>query len=143
VRSPEELDTIDWQSLYHAYGDGTDVPDRIRALYGDDADRADTALSELFNHVLHQGTVYPATVAAVPFFAHAAVHAPHGRADVLALLAGAGGEGPVPWAGDQEEGHAPCCTCSATTTRRCVAMRCASPAARARRPCRRRHANWR
>ncbi|OPC76830.1 hypothetical protein B4N89_46005 [Embleya scabrispora] len=106
MRSPEELDTIDWQSLYHAYGDGTDVPDRIRALYGDDADRADTALSELFNHVLHQGTVYPATVAAVPFLAHAAVQAPHGRASVLALLAGAGGQGPTPWAGDEEEGHA-------------------------------------
>ncbi|MFE3205609.1 HEAT repeat domain-containing protein [Embleya sp. NPDC059237] len=106
MRSPEELDTIDWQLLYHAYGDGTDVPDRIRALYGDDADRADTALGELFNHVLHQGTVYPATVAAVPFLAHAAVHAPHQRAGVLALLAGAGGEGPVPRAGDQEEGHA-------------------------------------
>lgn len=72
------LDAIDWPSLYHAYGYGGDVPDLIWALYSDDADRADKALGELFNHALHQGSVYPATVAAVPFLAHAAVHALHG-----------------------------------------------------------------
>ncbi|MFE3206057.1 HEAT repeat domain-containing protein [Embleya sp. NPDC059237] len=41
----------------------------------------------------------------MPFLAHAAVHTVHKRAGVLALLAGAGGEGPVPRAGDQEKGH--------------------------------------
>ncbi|GGM26415.1 hypothetical protein GCM10010129_83630 [Streptomyces fumigatiscleroticus] len=106
MRSPEELDTIDWPSLYHAYGDGSDVPDWIRALYSDDADRVDKVLDELFNSVLHQGSVYPATVAAVPFLAHAAVHTVHGRAHVLALLAGAGGHGPEPQPGDEEEGCA-------------------------------------
>ncbi|WP_331733559.1 hypothetical protein OG948_59845 (plasmid) [Embleya sp. NBC_00888] len=106
MRSPEELDRIDWPSLYHAYGDGGDVPDLIRALYSGDGDRVDKALGALFNHVLHQGSVYPATVAAVPFLAHTAVHTLHARAGALALLAGAGGQGPVPWAGDEEEGHA-------------------------------------
>ncbi|MEU0939048.1 HEAT repeat domain-containing protein [Embleya sp. NPDC005971] len=106
MRSPEELDTIDWPSLYHAYGDGDDVPDRIRALYAGDEDRADRALGELFNRALHQGSVYPAAVAAVPFLAHAAVHTAHGRASALAFLAGAGGSGPEPGRGDQEEGHA-------------------------------------
>ncbi|MFD8252493.1 hypothetical protein [Streptomyces werraensis] len=107
MRSPEELDAIDWSSLYHAYGeDGSDVPHWIRALYSDNADRVDEVLGELFNSVLHQGSVYPATVAAVPFLAHGAVHAVHGRAQVLALLAGAGGHGPEPQPGDEEEGCA-------------------------------------
>ncbi|MFF5343968.1 hypothetical protein ACFY4H_25150 [Streptomyces althioticus] len=107
MRSPEELDAIDWSSLYHAYGeDGSDVPDWIRVLYSDDADRVDKVLSELFNSVLHQGSVYPATVAAVPFLAHVAVHAVHGRAHVLALLAGTGGHGPEPQPGDEAEGCA-------------------------------------
>ncbi|NEC53388.1 hypothetical protein G3I18_33305 [Actinospica acidiphila] len=107
MRSPEGLDTIDWSSLYHAYAeDGRDVPHWIRALYSDDADRVDDVLGELFNSVLHQGSVYPATVAAVPFLAHGAVHAVHGRAQLLALLAGAGGHGPEPQPGDEAEGCA-------------------------------------
>ncbi|MFF3941485.1 HEAT repeat domain-containing protein [Streptomyces phaeofaciens] len=106
MRSPEELDTVDWPSLHHAYGDAHDVPDWIHAVHGDDADRADKALEALFGSVLHQGSVYPATVAAVPFLAHAAVHAVHGRADVLAFLAGAAGHGPEPQPGAEEDGCA-------------------------------------
>ncbi|MGW9511872.1 hypothetical protein ACWGVU_34325, partial [Embleya sp. NPDC055610] len=87
MRPPGELDTIDWRSLDQAYGDGTDVPDRIRALYANDAGRAGEALSKLFNSALHQESVYSATMAAVPFLAHAAVHAAHGRASALAFLA--------------------------------------------------------
>ncbi|MER5402779.1 HEAT repeat domain-containing protein [Streptomyces sp. NPDC002599] len=106
MRSSEELGAVDWRSLDHAYGDGSDIPDWIRALYGDDADRAGKAMSALFNGVLHQGTVYPATVAVVPFLAHAALHTVHHRADALAFLAGAGGQGPQPWPGDEEQGCA-------------------------------------
>lgn len=86
-------------------GDGSGVPDWIIALYSGDAGRADEAMSQLFNSVLHQGSVYPAAVAAVPFLAHAAVHAVHGRADALAMLAGAGGQCTEPRPGDEEEGH--------------------------------------
>ncbi|GAA5023529.1 hypothetical protein GCM10025734_80690 [Kitasatospora paranensis] len=56
--------------------------------------------------VLHQDSVYPAAVEAVPFVAHAAVHATHGRADMLAFLAGAGGSGgPEPSGGFEEDGR--------------------------------------
>ncbi|MFI5649224.1 hypothetical protein [Kitasatospora sp. NPDC051705] len=40
MRPPEELDTIDWPSLGHAYGDGGDVPGWTRALYSDDREQA-------------------------------------------------------------------------------------------------------
>ncbi|MFD7260134.1 hypothetical protein [Streptomyces sp. NPDC059874] len=106
MRPPQELDTVDWTSCCHAYGAATDVPESIRALYAGDAERAARAVRLLFNKVLNRDSVYPATVAAVPFLAHAAVHAVHERASVLAFLAGAGGRGPEPQAGIEEEGYA-------------------------------------
>jgi hypothetical protein len=33
MRSPEELDAVDWASLTHAYGCAEDVPALVRALY--------------------------------------------------------------------------------------------------------------
>jgi hypothetical protein len=75
MRSPEELDAVDWASLTHAYGGAEDVPHLVRSLYSDDAEEVDEALYELYGNVLHQGSVYPASVEAVPFLAHAAVHA--------------------------------------------------------------------
>jgi hypothetical protein len=105
VRPPEELDLLDWPSLHHAYGGGRDVPAWIRLLYSDDTTAVDGALGELFNRVLHQGSVYPATVEAVPFVAHAAVHATRRRDGMLAFLAGAGGSDPEPYGGTEEDGR--------------------------------------
>ncbi|MFF0392380.1 HEAT repeat domain-containing protein [Kitasatospora sp. NPDC004615] len=90
MRTPEELHLVDWPSLHHAFGEGTDVPGWIRALYDEDGVVVDEALDELFGRALHQGTVYPASVAAVPYLAHAAVHAVHRRDSMLAFLANAG-----------------------------------------------------
>ncbi|MGW0122072.1 hypothetical protein [Streptomyces sp. NPDC003327] len=81
------LDARPWASSSHAYGSAEDVPDLLRALTGTDADAASAALSELYGSVLHQGTVYPASVEAVPFLAGIAA-AGHRTADVLALLGG-------------------------------------------------------
>ncbi|MFF4922469.1 hypothetical protein ACFY4B_17980 [Kitasatospora sp. NPDC001261] len=106
MRSPEELHTIDWPSLGHFFGDGRDVPGWIRALYSDDGHLADRALSEFFGRALHQGSVSSAAVAAVPFLAHAAVHARHERADVLAALAGCGGTEAEPVHEDEVRGCA-------------------------------------
>ncbi|GAA3208145.1 hypothetical protein ACFO1B_18785 [Dactylosporangium siamense] len=83
MRTPDELDTIDWTALTHAYGEAEDLPELVRALY--DADAAGDALHELYATVWHQGSVYPATAAAVPFLAHAAVHGAD-PAGVLRLL---------------------------------------------------------
>ncbi|MFC1411389.1 HEAT repeat domain-containing protein [Streptacidiphilus sp. N1-12] len=86
MRSPEELDTLDWASLTHAYGPAEDVPEQVRSLYSDDPEEVDEALYELYGNVWHQGSVYPASVEAVPFLAHAAVNARFKPAWVLMLL---------------------------------------------------------
>ncbi|MFJ6382637.1 hypothetical protein ACIQI7_21865 [Kitasatospora sp. NPDC092039] len=106
MRSPEELHTIDWPSLEHAYGEGSDVPGWVRALYSDDRRQADKALSEFFGRALHQGSVSSVAVAAVPFLAHAAAHTRHERADLLAALAGCGGSGAEPEYDDEVRGCA-------------------------------------
>ncbi|MFE5535794.1 hypothetical protein [Streptomyces sp. NPDC056492] len=87
VHPLDGLDARPWSSLSHAYGSAEDVPDLLRALAGADVDAADEALSELYESVLHQGTVYAASAEAVPFLAGIAA-AGHRTADVLALLGG-------------------------------------------------------
>lgn len=57
------LGTIAWNTRTHAFGEATNVPSLLRAV----ADGDDAAISELFNTIWHQGTVYDATAAAVPF----------------------------------------------------------------------------
>ncbi|MEV7188747.1 HEAT repeat domain-containing protein [Kitasatospora sp. NPDC093102] len=106
MRSPEELDTIDWPSLGHACGNGSDVPGWIRALYSDDRDQAHTAVVEFFGRALDEGSVSSAAVAAVPFLAHAAMHTLHEREAVLAALAGCGGTGAEPAYDDEVQGCA-------------------------------------
>ncbi|WP_246212814.1 hypothetical protein [Streptomyces abyssomicinicus] len=81
------LDDRPWSAVSHAYGAADGLPDLLRALAGPDDDAADEALSELYGCVLHQGTVYAATVETVPFLARIAA-AGHRTADVLALLGG-------------------------------------------------------
>ncbi|PPK66809.1 hypothetical protein V5P93_004847 [Actinokineospora auranticolor] len=76
----------DWDTLEHAYGTAEDTPELLARLRGDDwAD----AVDELSASILHQGSVYPATVAALPFLVDTALDttAP-GRAGALWLLRG-------------------------------------------------------
>lgn len=63
----EGLAAIDWTDLRHAYGNAGDVPALLHALASDESTVRDEALSGLFSNILHQGTVYSATAAAVPF----------------------------------------------------------------------------
>ncbi|MEV0408863.1 hypothetical protein [Actinoallomurus sp. NPDC050550] len=86
MRPPEELSSVDWSALTHAYGGADDVPDLVRALYTEDEEQIEEALYELYGNVHHQGTVFPATVEAVPFLAHAALHAVLKRDELLMLL---------------------------------------------------------
>lgn len=81
------LDGPAWGALEHAYGTADDIPEVIRAVASADEDEADEAVDELFGAVFHQGTVYSATVAAVPFIAELAV-APevHHRSTLVTLL---------------------------------------------------------
>ena len=63
----EGLDKIDWSKLAHAYGPAGDVPAQLRKLASRDPERRRTAMYDLHGNIWHQGTVYEATAAAVPF----------------------------------------------------------------------------
>ncbi|WP_328669524.1 hypothetical protein [Streptomyces sp. NBC_00328] len=95
MRSPAELDDVRWSDLTHAYGSAEDVPELIRALYEDDEEAADEAVYELYGNIHHQGTIYQASAPAVPFLAHAALHAPRKHEDLLMLLAVLADHGPA------------------------------------------------
>ncbi|WP_306366997.1 hypothetical protein [Nocardiopsis sp. CC223A] len=63
------LAATDWKRTCHAYGPGTDVPEHLSLLLSDDpADHA-RALDHLYSAVIHQGTVYSATVPAARYVA--------------------------------------------------------------------------
>jgi hypothetical protein len=61
------LSAADWSAVEHAHGPATDVPALLRAAVSDDPDHRDFAWQLLFETVWHQGTVYPASAAVVPF----------------------------------------------------------------------------
>jgi hypothetical protein len=80
------LDDVGWSELTHAYGEAVDTADLLRQAASPDREAAKEAVSELYGSIFHQGTVYPATVAAVPFLAELAGAATYGRADLVWLL---------------------------------------------------------
>ncbi|MFI1398066.1 hypothetical protein [Streptomyces sp. NPDC020681] len=63
------LDGPRWTELSHAYGSAEDLPQALRALASDDDGESTEALDELWSSLVHQGTVYAATAAAVPYLA--------------------------------------------------------------------------
>jgi hypothetical protein len=81
------LDAIDWSSLTHAYGPASDVPGTLRRLVSEDESARQEALAELCGTIWHQGTVYDATVPAIPFlFELLATDGPQDKAGIVALL---------------------------------------------------------
>ncbi|MEU3462000.1 hypothetical protein ABZ721_18925 [Streptomyces sp. NPDC006733] len=81
------LDAHPWASVSHAYGPAEDLPDLLRALT-EGGGEAEEAISELYSCILHQGTVYSASVDAVPYLARIAAAAGPGATEVLCLLGG-------------------------------------------------------
>ena len=63
----KQLDDIPWASLTHAYGSASDVPELLLDLISDDENTRSEAQHELFENIWHQGTIYDATIYAVPF----------------------------------------------------------------------------
>jgi hypothetical protein len=63
----ESLDQVDWHALNDAYGPSLSTPDRIRNLASPSQAKREKALTELSGTIYHQGTIYAASVAAVPF----------------------------------------------------------------------------
>ncbi|GAA2396042.1 hypothetical protein [Dactylosporangium salmoneum] len=80
------LDAIAWGELSHAYGEADDTPELIRQAGAEDGEAASAAISELYGSIFHQGTVCPATVAAVPFLAELAAAGATHRADLAWML---------------------------------------------------------
>lgn len=84
----EDVDSIDWASVNHAHGAATDVPDLLRGLASVDAGKREAAIYELFGNVWHQGTIYSATAAVVPFlYALLATPAVQDKSQIACLLA--------------------------------------------------------
>lgn len=58
---------LDWSALTHAYGPATDLPDVLRALRSPQEQRRAEAADQFRTRALHQDSLYPAAVAAVPY----------------------------------------------------------------------------
>ncbi|WP_318212265.1 HEAT repeat domain-containing protein [Streptomyces sp. SJL17-1] len=88
-----DVDSVDWASLGHAYGPADEVPGWLRGMVSPDSDVRKEAFSNFYGKVLHQGSMYSSTVASVPFlFAMADDPATPDRAEVVALLLSIGRE---------------------------------------------------
>ena len=81
--TPLDLHSAAWASLADAYGSAEKIPALLQDLRHGDAD----ALDDLYGHICHQGSIYPASVAAFPHLVSvaAAVAAPDLRAGLLSL----------------------------------------------------------
>jgi hypothetical protein len=87
----DDLDDVRWSELGHAFGAADDVPARIRAVASHDANARREAYRSLYGTILHQGSIYPATIAAIPFLLRVLAHGPgEGALDLLWLLVGIG-----------------------------------------------------
>jgi hypothetical protein len=86
-----DLNDIPWASLQHAYGAATDTPRHLLGLASEDPRAREEACFRLSLTIYHQGSIYPAAVAAVPFLIEI-LHIPtpvrkECVLDLLALLA--------------------------------------------------------
>jgi len=63
----DALALVSWSALRHAYGSADDVPALLFAVTVGTDDVRHVAWWELWGNIHHQGTVYEATVPAVPF----------------------------------------------------------------------------
>ncbi|MGN6545008.1 MAG: hypothetical protein ACTHK7_08155, partial [Aureliella sp.] len=63
----EDLDTIPWETLRHAYGVASNIPERIRAVASSRGAAQIAAINELGNDICHQGSACSATIPCIPF----------------------------------------------------------------------------
>jgi hypothetical protein len=85
----EGIDEVPWATLQCAYGEGYRIPSLLRRLAAEDHNVVEKGWEEVNEQILwHQGTIYPATVAAVPFVARiAGMPTARRRARLISLLA--------------------------------------------------------
>lgn len=85
----EDLEQVPWVDMTHAYGSAIDTPGHLIDLLSNDANIRAKAMGALWASICHQGSVYEASCAAVPFLIRILREGPlAGRPSVLYLLAG-------------------------------------------------------
>jgi hypothetical protein len=85
----DELAGVPWAELEHAYGPAQDTPRALLDLLSPDGEVYRRALSSLWASICHQGSVYEASCAAVPFLIEIVRQVPIERKPtILYLLAG-------------------------------------------------------
>lgn len=70
----EGLNSIDWASLRGSGGPASEVPALLRALVSEDKSVRMDVWVELLDRLWHQGTVFPASAAAIPFLFELLTH---------------------------------------------------------------------
>ncbi|MGZ2362320.1 HEAT repeat domain-containing protein [Streptomyces sp. 372A] len=88
-----EIDSVNWASMSHAYGPASDVPGWLRGMVSPESGVRDEAFSDFYSAAHHQGDVYPCTAASLPFlFEMADSPATPDRGSVIELLLSIGQE---------------------------------------------------
>src|SRR5262249_6686057 len=83
-----DLNDVPWASLQHAYGGATDTPRHLLGLASEDLRAREEAYVGLSLSIYHQGSIYPAAVATVPFLIEILrTPTPARKEEVLDLLA--------------------------------------------------------
>src|SRR5215469_14243440 len=81
------LDEVDWSAVSDAYGPATDIPALFRALVSGNPDHREFACELLHQTIWHQGNVYSATAAAIPFLYNLLeADGPHDKEAIAGLL---------------------------------------------------------
>src|SRR5262249_44711336 len=62
-----DLAQVPWTKLKHAYGSATDTPQHLLALLSSVPAEREKALDALWASICHQGSIYEASCAAIPF----------------------------------------------------------------------------
>jgi hypothetical protein len=79
---------VDWYAVCDAYGPATDIPSLLRAAVSGDADHREFAYVLLHQTIWHQGNVYSATEAAIPFLYNLLeTDGPHDKEVIAGLIA--------------------------------------------------------
>ena len=83
----ETLDSIPWKNYHDAYGPSAGTPANLRLLASNDPKKRAKGLDELSYTIYHQGSVYEATIHAIPFLLQMLAEPSYaGKTDVLELL---------------------------------------------------------
>ena len=88
LRALSGLDEIDWSAVSDAYGPATKISALLRALISVNPDHRNFACQFLYQTIWHQGNVFSATAAAIPFLYNLLeAEGPHDKKAIAGLLA--------------------------------------------------------